>query len=110
MILTLGAGISLASNFLLIPMSGFVGAAQTSILVHVVLGVLLLLQGLRAMPVRVSSNDLARWILFSLILALSLAALRPFLLSEIATVIALAAITLWMVFWGYALRLHSTLR
>ena len=87
--LLIGAIAALASNAILIPAYGFVGAAITSIGVHVLLALLLFPQALLAMRIRLPILLLVRWMVFSLLLAGSLWLLRPLLTGVAATAISL---------------------
>ncbi len=96
MTLMIGVVLSLVSNFLLIPTWGFVGAATTSIIVHVTLAVLLLPQALRAMPARISGAMFLQWITFSLLLLGFLVVAQPLLRNSLMTAGMLIVATLWM--------------
>lgn len=79
-ILSLGALLSLTANLLLIPQYGFMGAGIASIGTHTVLCALLL----PCVRRRVGSLPwtlLLRWIMFAILLALSLILMRPFLVT-----------------------------
>ena len=95
-ILLFGGCLSLASNLILIPQDGFMGAATTSVIVHTALGFLLLAEGLRAMPVAFSWSDTMRWIGFTAPLALFLSFGAPLLTSDLKTIVGLGAATLLM--------------
>ncbi len=105
MTLMIGVALSLVSNFLLIPTRGFVGAALTSIIVHVTLAILLLPQALCAMPTRISAAMFLRWIAFSLLLLGFLIAAQPLLQNSLMTAGMLVAATAWMgiCVWGTGL-------
>jgi len=107
-VLLFGAVLSLGLNSILIPARGFVGAATTSVLVHIVLAALLLPQSLRAMPIRLSRTDFLRWGGFSLLLAVALWTYAPLLQGELATVFGLISIAVLMGVLGGLLGLHRT--
>lgn len=108
--LLLGVIVSLASNFLLIPTMGFVGAGITSMIVHVLLVLLLLPQSLRVLPARLTSGHWMQWVGFSALLAGFLLIAEPFLTSPWITAAMLGVATLWMGASIVALRIHRTLR
>ncbi|MBU0766896.1 oligosaccharide flippase family protein [Patescibacteria group bacterium] len=95
-ILLVGVLISLSMNIWLIPIYGFVGAASTSIVVHVLLAIALLIEGARTMPFTISMKNYLQWAAFSLFLAAGLWIVTPFLTNELATVIALVCSILFM--------------
>jgi O-antigen/teichoic acid export membrane protein len=88
--LGLGAAISLASNFMLIPTYGFLGAASTSIGVHLLLTFLLLPVGLRTLRPSLPVSEFAKWVQFSLVLGVLLYLSEPFLTSWQTTLLGLA--------------------
>jgi len=94
--LLIGVAVSLSLNLWLIPIHGFVGAAVTSIIVHIILVALLLPQSLRVMPMKISGQQMGQWAVFSILLAVGLWFLRPLLTSEVATVIGLGAAAMLM--------------
>lgn len=108
--LLIGVILSLAVNLTLIPRLGFVGASWTSVVVHVTLTILLLPQSLRTMPVRVTAAMVARWLLFSLLLAAFLLAARGFLDSPVTTAAMLAAATLWMALCVWVTGIHRIVK
>ncbi|MDD5623299.1 MAG: oligosaccharide flippase family protein, partial [Candidatus Peribacteraceae bacterium] len=101
--LLLGSIISLVLNLLLIPSFGFVGAAYTSIIVHLLLALLLFPQGLKAMPLRLAETSVMRLALFLLILTTTLAVITPFLTSTLFAACGLAAMAVFLVLMGWAL-------
>jgi O-antigen/teichoic acid export membrane protein len=103
------AVVSLSLNFILIPIHGFVGAAYTSIVVHVLLAAMLLPQALKEMPMRLDRNLIRQLALFGLILGLGLSLFRPILVNELSTVIGLIAMTVLMGTLAWTLRLHKSL-
>jgi len=94
--LLLGSVLSISLNIWLIPTHGFVGAALTSIIVHIFLVALLLPQSLRAMPVRLTREQVVQWTLFTVLLAGGLWILRPMLTHEFNTVIGLGTAAAYM--------------
>lgn len=107
--LAVGAAVSLALNALLIPRYGFTGAAATSIATHAVLSVLLLPQSLRAMPMRLPRDLIAKWMGFSLLLFCGLWLFEPLLVNEYLTLIGLAAMSALMGIGILLMRLHKSL-
>lgn len=108
--LSAGVAVSLLSNLALIPRLGFVGAGVTSLFVHGLLACLLLPQAYWAIPWRVRREQwiAVGWFLGGL--ALFLLVVRPFLNTDLATVIGLTLSGAWLVGTGYWLGLHRTLR
>jgi O-antigen/teichoic acid export membrane protein len=102
-----GAGISLIMNIFLIPRYGFVGAATTSIVIHILLACSLLLYALHVYPISLSKNSLFQWALFSVLLCVLLWLMRPFLVSEIHTIIGLIIISFLI---GILLRITGIFR
>lgn len=84
-----GVVLALGMNVVLIPQWGFIGAATTSVVVHVVLACLLLPQALRRLPARFPLRYWLQLGLFTLLLGVMLAALRPMLSDGLATALAL---------------------
>ncbi len=84
-ILGAGAALSLALNLLLIPRLGFVGAGLTSIAVHALLALALLLRSVRSLPVALPLSHLGRALLFLALFAALLLLLRPLLVSDLHT-------------------------
>ncbi len=111
LVLTLffAALLSLGLNIALIPTHGFVGAAMTSIVVHVLLAAALLPQALKEMTLALSWEMMRTWLVFSTGLGLALNLFQPLLINELTAVIGLIAMTLFMVGMGWGLRLHKTL-
>ncbi|MBT4119552.1 MAG: oligosaccharide flippase family protein [Candidatus Peribacter sp.] len=101
--------ISLTLNFILIPLHGFVGAAYTSIVVHVLLAAALLPQALKEMPMQLDRDLIRKWAIFGMGLGLGLALFKPVLVNELSTVIGLVAMTILMGTLGWTLRLHKSL-
>jgi len=94
--LLVAAALSLTLNILFILQYGFVGAAATSIIIHTLLALLLLPQGLRAMPMRLQRLQILQWLLFCGLLGAGLWLFTPLLRNEFFTVVGLAAMTVWM--------------
>jgi len=88
--LLLGVILSLALNLYLIPAHGFVGAAVTSILVHIILAILLMKEARRILPFQMPVRYLTKWLVFSALLGVSLWWSAPLLVSEIHTIVGLA--------------------
>jgi O-antigen/teichoic acid export membrane protein len=105
--LCIGTVCSLALNMWLIPKDGFVGAATTSIIVHLILTVLLFPQALRSMSVYLPWRRVLQWLLFSILLAAALWTYQPFLEGELATVFGLASATLLMGVLAILCKLHT---
>jgi len=103
--LLLGVALSLALNLWLIPLYGFVGAAWTSIAVHVLLAVLLTAEAWRVLPFRLPMSYMLRWFFFSVFLGISLWWSAPLLTTEIRTVVGLALSGIFLLFlaWGTGL-------
>ena len=104
--LFVGVVLSLTMNVLLIPSMGFVGASTTSLLTHVVLTLLLLPQSLRAMPVGFTAAHALRLLVFCVLLAGFLFAVRPLLTHPLLTATALVASVLWMGGAAFVTRIH----
>lgn len=83
--LMIGAALSQLINFALIPSFGFVGAAFTSIIIHLILTLLLLPPAFRAVHLPVRSVPLVRLSTFALLLAATLFILKPLLTTDLAT-------------------------
>jgi O-antigen/teichoic acid export membrane protein len=107
--LLIGAVLSLGLNMALIPLYGFVGAATTSILTHIVLSVLLLPQALRAMPIRIHYKQIQALLLFVAILTAGLWLFSPLLTGEITTLIGLVSMSILMGCAVLGTRLHKVL-
>lgn len=91
--LLIGAIFSLTCNLLLVPPLGFVGTSLTAIATHTLLACLLLPQAFHALPVHIPRHAFTRWFSFAVLLGGALWITRPFLLSELATVIGLAGMS-----------------
>lgn len=78
-----GALLSLGLNLIAIPRYGFMGAAMTSVAVHMLLAITLLPLSLRRLPVRFDPKQARSWAML-LLLAIGLAwAMRGWLLSDV---------------------------
>jgi O-antigen/teichoic acid export membrane protein len=84
-----GVVLALGMNIVLIPQWGFIGAATTSVVVHVALACLLLPQALRRLPARFPLRYWLQLGVFTLLLGAMLAVLRPMLADGLATALAL---------------------
>jgi O-antigen/teichoic acid export membrane protein len=106
---TLGVGVVVAiiCNFFLITKLGFVGAAYTSNIVHILLSVLLLPQAFRAMPARTTARQFVMFVLFVLLLAPFLWFTLPLLTSTLRTVLFLAVAGVWMTVLGWVLGMKN---
>lgn len=107
--LFVAALVSLVLNYVFIPSHGFVGAAYTSIVVHVLLAAALLPQALQEMPLRLEKAMIRQWMVFGLGLGLGLILFKPILVNELTTVIGLIAMTIWMATLAWGLKLHKSL-
>ena len=107
--LLVAAILAISLNLFLIPQFGFVGAATTSIVTHSVLAIILLPQGLRAMPMLISRSLLLRWFIFSILLGSGLWLFVPLLKNEFITLIGLIAMTVWMGVAVLLTKLHKAL-
>ena len=103
------AVLSLTLNYVLIPDYGFVGAAYTSIVVHVMLAIILLPQAIKEMPMQLDKVLMRQWAIFGLGLGLGLGLFRPILVNELSTLIGLIAMTILMGTLGWTLKLHKSL-
>ena len=103
------AVLSLVLNYLLIPEYGFVGAAYTSIVVHVCLAASLLPVALKEMRMTIPGNLWKKIILYGLGLGLGLGLFAPLMLNELSTVVGLIAMTILMAVLAWGLRLHKAL-
>ncbi|MCA9370542.1 MAG: oligosaccharide flippase family protein [Candidatus Peregrinibacteria bacterium] len=103
------AVLSVCLNAILIPLYGFVGAAYTSIIVHVVLGLALFPQALRIMPIRMQLGMGKNIFLYGLGLGLGLGLFAPVLTNELSTIIGLIAMCIVILGLGWGLKLHKNL-
>ncbi len=86
-ILSLGAVLSILLNVLLIPSLGFVGAAYTSMVLHVLLALVLFLVSRRVLPVSLPRPLLLRFLLLIVLFGIVLLLFQPFLTSSLLTVL-----------------------
>jgi O-antigen/teichoic acid export membrane protein len=90
--LAIAAVASQILNVLLIPEFGFVGAAVTSLVVHMLIALLLLTPTLRKLHIKDGSLEGERIGAYALLLAIGLLALRPFLVDELHTGLGILAL------------------
>lgn len=104
-ILAVAAAVSVGLNLYLIPTEGFVGAAQTSALVHTGLAAALMAYASRLLPARLSLSAALRWLAYVVLLAAALLIASPWLTSDLRTAAALVAIVAWIgaIAWGTGL-------
>lgn len=93
--------LSVSLNLWRIPVSGFVGAIQTSTIVHLFLVTTLLPCALRVLPATFPISSAVRWIGFSLVLTLMLWLAAPMLTSILSIVIGLILGAAVVVVLGY---------
>ncbi len=108
--LSVGAALSLGLNVWLIPSMGFVGASITSVITHVFLGLVLLPQSVRALPIRLRASELLRWATFTALIAAGLVLFRPLLTSDLRTAAMLGAMIIWMAGSTYVTGIQKVLR
>jgi O-antigen/teichoic acid export membrane protein len=108
--MSIGVIVALSLNLLLIPRWGFVGAATTSIVVHILLSLLLLPAGLWHQHVRMPSGAPLRLLLFSIALGFSLWMTAPLLTSDVRTVVGLMGAGLLLAFLVWGTGMIATLR
>lgn len=87
--LAFGAVLSVILNIFLIPKYGFVGAGITSIIVHMFMAIILLVETNVLAPPLLLKTFIPRWIAFSFALGLCLFIMRSSLISDIHTVVGL---------------------
>lgn len=104
-ILAVAAAVSVGLNLRLIPTEGFVGAAQTSALVHTGLAAALMAYASRLLPARLNLSAALRWLAYIVLLAAALLFVAPWLTSDLRTAIALGGIVAWIgaIAWGTGL-------
>lgn len=90
--LAIAAVLSQILNVTLIPDLGFVGAAVTSLVVHMLIALLLLSPTLRKLKIAERSLEWGRIGAYALLLAIGLLALRPLLTNEIRTGVGILAL------------------
>jgi len=84
---TFSAALSVTFNSALIPQFGFMGAAMTSVFIHLFLTTGLLIVSLRFTKVSIPFSKLCQWFAFSLVTGLSLFAMAPFITSSLSTIL-----------------------
>lgn len=84
---TLSAGLSVILNTILISEFGFMGAAMTSVFIHIFLAAGLLAVSLRFTKVTIPFPRLCHWFAFSLVTGLSLFAMAPFIQNSLTTIL-----------------------
>ncbi len=90
--LAIAAVTSQVLNVLLIPELGFVGAAVTSLVVHMLIVLLLFSPTLRVLRIKEASLEWERIGAYGLLLTIGLLALRPFLVDEAHTGLGILAL------------------
>jgi len=108
--LALGALLSLILNLIFIPRLGFIGGSLTSVVVHTLLAIHLYSVACQSTPITLSRSTIHTWLTFSFLLAGTLWVARPFLVSEVSTIIGLTACTVLMGFFFVGTGLHRVLR
>ena len=98
--------LSLGLNLWRIPISGFVGAIETSIVTHLFLVATLLPAALRALPVRFHSSYVWRWLLSSVVVAILLRASAPLLTSIFSTALGLLIASLLLILLAMLFGFH----
>lgn len=107
--IAVGAALSIVLNILWIPGQGFVGAAHTSIIVHVVLALALLPQAQAILPARMPRGWVVRLAAFAALSACTLLALKPLLTGSLMTLLLMGAAVLCMGLWAWILGLQKVL-
>lgn len=108
--LAFGALLSLGLNMMLIPGRGFVGAGFASIGTHLFLTAFLLPQALKILPMRLQGTQIRQWLIYTLCLGGLLMLVRPWLHSEMITVLALLGSIAWAGGVAYAAGITKMLR
>lgn len=88
----IGAVVSTVLNLFLIPRFGFIGAAMTSIIVHLLLVFLLWPASQKELPVHLSMRHFVQWLIFTSGLGMTLWLLRPYAVS-VPQIIGLGIVT-----------------
>lgn len=107
--LMLAAVCSISMNILLIPKFGFVGAAYTSIVIHLLLAIILFPKAVQEMPFTLTKQFRKDFVIYSAVLGAGLWLFRPLLLTGLSTLIGLAAMSVLIVATGWFLKLHKSL-
>jgi O-antigen/teichoic acid export membrane protein len=102
--------LSVVSNLFLIPAYGYVGAIVTSMIVHAFLVLTLFPRALAILPVSFSGRSFFTLAGFTFILGVALFLSRPFLLSELETVVACALGVLFLAGLAWVLRVQKIVR
>lgn len=108
-ILAGGVVMTIVLNLLWTPVYGFVGAAWTLIIVHVLLTLVLLPQTLRVTRVTLRWESLLRCAVFSAILGLFLSVTAPLMTNALTILGGLALVGVMIPFAGFATGLHKEL-
>jgi len=107
--LAVAAICSIIMNIILIPKLGFVGAAYTSIAVHVLLAAILFPKAVAEMPFTLTRRFAKDFAIYTLVLLAGLWLFRPLLLTSLSTLIGLAAMSIVIVATGWFCKLHKSL-
>ncbi len=108
--LAFGAIVSITSNLIQIPVDGFIGAAHTSILTHVVLAMILVPITRRSMPFSYPWKFVRQWIAYAFLLWLGLILATPYLTSSLHTAVALALAGVYIGGIAWGTRIYGSLR
>ncbi|MBI3336669.1 oligosaccharide flippase family protein [Candidatus Peregrinibacteria bacterium] len=108
--LAFGALLSFSLNLILIPALGFIGASLTSVVVHILLAIHLYSVAYQTTFITLPKATTYAWLQFSFLLAATLWVARPFLTSEIPTIIGLTLCTVLMGLFFVGTGLHKTLK
>ncbi|MFH0770003.1 MAG: oligosaccharide flippase family protein [Candidatus Peregrinibacteria bacterium] len=100
-ILALGAILSLGLNLLLIPPFGFVGSSIGSAITHALLALLLFPIALSRHKIRLPQGSVLRVLLFIILLGGTLFLLRPLLVTDLKTAIALCVMAVLLLLFGW---------
>ncbi len=101
--------LSVGLNLYLVPLSGFVGAIETSTVVHLFLAATLLPVALRSLPASFPREYVYQCLLYSAVLALFLWLSAPLLTSTLLTIAGVIGALLVMPALAYVLGLHRIL-
>ena len=104
-----GALLSLILNLWWIPRDGFVGAAHTSIVVHIALALVLVPQAQTILPARLPDGLFVRCAFFAALAAATLVFLKPLLISGVATIVFLGVAVALLGVFGWMLGLRALL-
>lgn len=106
--LAIAAVLSQVLNLVLIPDFGFVGAAVTSLVVHMLIVVLLFSPTLRTLKIKDGSLEGERIGAYALLLTIGLLALRPFLVDELHTGLGILVLGVLAAFFVEILGIRRT--